>query len=198
MERPTPDHLTLAYFVLYAANSLCCARAIMSAIMKKSRPFHRFLKHFARMMAFGIILYGLPGVAALQARQPPNEDGAIPAQNPLQAPEAAVPGQDQGQATGQVQLNLDIRDLMPDILLAAPQTTGSAPSQGYAAPGQTRLMLGQQSGTAIEADPSLMPLISNDSRRYIKAPVERIMPELDQPALDDDQPTVGLHMKVDF
>ncbi len=167
----------------------------MSAIMGKSKSYHRFLKHFVGM-ACSVILLGLPGIDALQARQ--SNGGAILAQNPTKAPVVDTQEQNKSQTMGKVRLDLNIRDLMPDMLLAAPQPAGSEPSQGHAAPWQTRLMLGQQPGAAAESGSSLMPLISNDSRRYIKAPVEKIMPELDQPIVDDDQPTVGLHMKVDF
>lgn len=169
----------------------------MSAIMEKSKSYHRFLKHSLGMACSIILLVlGLPGIDALQARQ--SNGGAILAQSPTQAPVIDTQGQDQGQTKGKVRLDLNIRDLMPDMLLAAPQPAGSEPIQGYAAPGRTRLMLGQLPGAAAESGSTLMPLISNDSRRYIKAPVERIMPELDQPTVDDDQPTVGLHMEVDF
>jgi hypothetical protein len=146
----------------------------------------------------GVLLALMLGMGLAQARQP--RHAATPDPGAGHSRTAAESGHntDAGQGDGDpdIKLDLNIRDLMPDMLLAAPHPAGSMPSQAPAE--RTVLMLSQQAGSTADSGSSLMPLISNDSRRYIKAPVEKTMPELDQPTVDDDQPTVGVHMKVDF
>ena len=146
----------------------------------------------------GVLLALLLGMGLAQARQSRHEAAPDPRSGHTRTPAESGQNTDAGQDEGnpEIKLDLNIRDLMPDMLLTAPHPAGAMPSQAPA--GRTTLMLGQQAGSAAGTGSSLMPLISNDSRRYIKAPVEETMPQLDQPTVDDDQPTVGVHMKLDF
>ena len=146
----------------------------------------------------GILLALVLGMSLAQARQSRHAAAPDPMAGHTRTPAESGQNTDAGQGDGDpdIKLDLNIRDLMPDMLLAAPHQTGSIPSK--AAAGRTVLMLSQQAESADDTSSSLMPLISRDSRRYNKTPMEETMPELDQPAVDDNQPTVGVHMKVDF
>jgi hypothetical protein len=162
----------------------------------ESVPLTFWVKAARHLIVAALLL----GMGALQARQARSVQ--VPRAHPGDqvsrgGAEKSTEGSQQGNNPG-IKLNLNIHDLMPDMLLAAPQPAIPEPGQGQTSPlGRRPLMLGQQAGDAGDST-SLMPLISRESRRYNKAPVEETMPELDQPTVDDDQPTVGLHMKVDF